>query len=94
MMALTPARITKSSKSVSIRKCPWDPLKDEEVNAKKFKPGDLVKVNVDDLVYDWTDQSFYAMHDPYTGSPIGYINTKAVVIERSVKTHGRNSNAG
>lgn len=73
------AKIAKLSRTVSVRKCPWDPWKDTET-LKKYKPGEQVFVDPTEPVYDWKGREFYPMY--YTTSPkaepSGYIASMAI----------------
>lgn len=78
MSNLLKATIGTRSKKVSIRRCPWDPLVDEEVT-KEFKPGDLLEVKIDSPVFDWQDHLFYEAFQ--YGQPLGYVRADALIIE-------------
>lgn len=73
------AKISKKSKRVSIRKCPWDPWKDQEIVRSDLKPGDPIRIDQDSFVFDWRGGKYYEVYDFYLpNNHVGYINVEAI----------------
>lgn len=69
------AKLIRNARSINVRKCPWDPLLDQQVS-KTFKAGDPIMIDDELIVYDWQGHEFYAAFDE--GGPIGYIRKEAI----------------
>lgn len=72
--------IIVGSKTVSVRKCPWDPLSDETV--KDIKKNEPVMVDANKTVYDWKGYEYYPFIDG--GHQHGYIRKDAVQLNQTV----------
>ena len=68
-------KLIKKARSISVRKCPWDPFRDEEV-ARTFKAGDPITIDDEEIVYDRQNRTFYAAYDE--GGLIGYLRQDAI----------------
>ena len=68
-------RLIKKARSISLRKCPWDPLRDMEIT-RTYKAGDPISIDDEQIVYDWQNHKFYAAYDE--GGLIGYLREDAI----------------
>lgn len=72
--------VTDSISKVAIRKWPWITPRCEEVSGF-VKRGDMIVVEDDVTVYDWTGKEFVRVTSPH----VGYINKNAL---EEIRQHG------